>query len=137
MTPFGPRLIGETEKTLGAILRDLLTDTGLTEPQWVTLRLAQQNDEHADLATLVADRAHFPDADRLVAAVTERGLVIDDTLTPAGRDLVTEILARSDEITGGIWNDFPADDVAAVERVLNTLVARGRAVLGAGVSAGR
>jgi hypothetical protein len=41
-TPFGPQLIGETEKTLNAILRRLLQGTGLSEPQWVTLRLAGQ-----------------------------------------------------------------------------------------------
>ena len=44
-TPFGPQLIGETEKTLNALLRRLLQGTGLTEPQWVTLRLANLLDE--------------------------------------------------------------------------------------------
>ena len=39
--PFGPQLIGETEKTLTALLRRFLADTGLSEPQWVTLRVAQ------------------------------------------------------------------------------------------------
>ena len=40
-TPFGPQLVGETEKTLTALLRGFLAETGLTEPQWVTLRVAQ------------------------------------------------------------------------------------------------
>jgi hypothetical protein len=132
MTPFGPQLIGETEKTLGAILRGLLDDTGLTEPQWVTLRIAQQNEAGTDLATQVAGRAHFPDAARLVATLTERGLLAEDTLTVAGRDLVTAVLARSAAITGPIWDGMPAQDVAATERVLNTLIARGREVLSAG-----
>ena len=39
-TPFGPQLIGETEKTLNALLRRYLEASDLTEPQWVTLRLA-------------------------------------------------------------------------------------------------
>jgi hypothetical protein len=38
--PFGPQLIGETEKTLDALLRQFLEGTGLTESQWVTLRRA-------------------------------------------------------------------------------------------------
>ena len=38
-TPFGPQLIGETEKTLGAVLTDTLRGTGLSESQWVTLRV--------------------------------------------------------------------------------------------------
>jgi len=44
-TPFGPQLIGETEKTLGALLRRFLEGTGLSEPQWVTLRLADRLDD--------------------------------------------------------------------------------------------
>ena len=47
-TPFGPRLIGETEKTLNALLCRLLAGTGLTEPQWVTLRLADLLDGSVD-----------------------------------------------------------------------------------------
>jgi hypothetical protein len=47
-TSFGPQLIGETEKTLNALLRRFLDSTGLTEPQWVTLRLAGQLDDSVD-----------------------------------------------------------------------------------------
>ena len=47
-TPFGPQLIGETEKTLNALLLRHLDGTGLTEPQWVTLRLADQFDGTVD-----------------------------------------------------------------------------------------
>ena len=51
-TPFGPQLIGETEKTLNAILRRILQGTGLTEPQWVTMRLAGALDGSIDAAGL-------------------------------------------------------------------------------------
>ena len=79
-TPFGPQLIGETEKTLNALLlRHLRRRRGLTEPQWVTLRVANMLDgtvDHDGLAAAVADRAHFPDAaqhvDDLTAARTAR-----------------------------------------------------------------
>ena len=37
MVPFGPVLLGQTEKTLQALLRHTLTGTGLSEPEWVTL----------------------------------------------------------------------------------------------------
>ena len=40
----GPRLIGETEKTLNALFVRFLDGTGLTEPQWVVLRLADAAD---------------------------------------------------------------------------------------------
>ena len=55
-TPFSPQLIGETEKTLNALLRRSLEDTGLTEPLWVTLRLAGQLEGTVDAAGL-ADHA--------------------------------------------------------------------------------
>lgn len=42
--PFGPVLVGQTEKTLQALLRRTLAGTGLSEPQWVTLRLAHMLD---------------------------------------------------------------------------------------------
>ena len=37
---FGTQLIGQTEKTLNAILGRLLAGTGLSEPEWVTLTVA-------------------------------------------------------------------------------------------------
>ena len=36
---FTPQVLGETEKALNAILYRQLTATGLTEHQWITLRL--------------------------------------------------------------------------------------------------
>jgi hypothetical protein len=132
-TPFGPRLIGETEKTLNALLYRCLAGTGLTEPQWVTLRLADLLEGNVDadgLAAAVADRAHFPDAADLVGSLALRGLLADGRLTAAGRDLVAEVQATIATETGPIWDELPADDVAAASRVLNEVVARARAVLG-------
>ena len=74
-TPFGPQLIGETEKTLNAILRRVLQGTGLSEPQWVTLRLAGQLDEFDRQAFVITltDRAHFTDSAQLVDQLTDAG----------------------------------------------------------------
>jgi hypothetical protein len=132
-TPFGPRLIGETEKTLNALLVRFLEGTGLTEPQWVVLRLADTPGGSVgadDLAATVADRAHFTDAAALVEELTTRGLLEDGRLTPAGRDLTEAVLARSATDTAPIWADLPADDVAAATRLLNEIVSRARVVLG-------
>ena len=132
-TPFGPRLIGETEKTLNALLVRFLEGTGLTEPQWVVLRLADASDRSVgadDLAATVVDRAHFTDAAALVDELTTRGLLEDGRLTPAGRHLTETVLARSATDTAPIWADLPADDVAAATRLLNEIVSRARMVLG-------
>ncbi len=131
-TPFGPQLVGETEKTLGALLRRILDGTGLSEPQWVTLRLADLLEGQVDpsgFSAAVADRAHFADADELVADLSGRGLLADGRLTAAGRQLLTDTQARAADLTGPIWRGFPDADVAATTRVLNEVVARGRALL--------
>jgi hypothetical protein len=132
-TPLGPRLIGETEKSLNALLSRFLAGTGLTEPQWVTLRLADLLDGSVDadgLTAAVADRAHFADAARLVSDLTNRGLLDDGRLTSAGRGLTTAIQATITTETAPIWHNLPAEDVAAATRVLNEVVSRARAMLG-------
>jgi hypothetical protein len=132
-TPFGPRLIGETEKTLGALLERFLQGTALSESQWVTLRLADllDGDGGTDgLAAAVADRAHFADAAELVNDLTGRGLLADGRLTPAGRELIETTQATISARTASIWDNLPDDDVAAATRVLNEVIARARVVLG-------
>jgi hypothetical protein len=132
-TPFGPQLIGETEKTLSALLRRFLRGSGLTEPQWVTLRLAGVLDGSVDtdgLATAVADRAHFSDAVDVVGELTDRGLLADERLTPAGRELTTATQTTIAADTAPIWDNLPSDDVAAATRVLNEVITRARVILG-------
>jgi hypothetical protein len=84
--PFGPRLIGETEKTLNALLRHVLTGTDLTEPQWVALQLAGELAGSVDttgLTDAIADRAHFDDAAEIVASLIARGLLDNGCPGPA------------------------------------------------------
>ena len=132
-TPFGPRLIGETEKTLDALLRRSLEGTRLTEPQWVTLRLADLLDGGVNAEGLIAavsDRAHFENAADLVDELTNRGLLNNGRLTSAGRELTAAVQAKITSETAPIWDNLPADDVAAATRVLNEIVTRARVVLG-------
>jgi hypothetical protein len=132
-TPFGPQLIGETEKTLNVLLHRFLEPTGLTEAQWVTLRLAAQLDGSGGvdgLAAVVADRAHFPDAADLVGELTHRGLLHDGRLTSAGRELTAAVQATIATETAPIWDNLSTDDVAAAARVLNEVLTRARTVLG-------
>src|SRR5262245_22192937 len=128
-TPFGPRLIGEAEKTLNALLDKFLEDTALSEPQWVTLRVADALDgtvDAAGLAAAVADQAHFVDASDLVAELTSRSLLADGQPTPAGRELISTVQARITTATAPIFNDLAADDVEATTRVLNEVITRAR-----------
>jgi len=132
-TPFGPQLIGETEKTLHALLDRFLQGTELTESQWVTLRLAGMLDGSVDadgLATAVADRAHLSDAVDLVGELTDRGLLADGRLTSTGRELTSAIQTTITTDTAAIWDKLPSDDVAAATRVLNEVITRARVLLG-------
>lgn len=131
-TPFGPQLIGETEKTLNALLHRFLEESRLTEPQWVTLRVARLLDGRVDEGRLAAaaDRAHFTDAADLVRDLTSRGLLADGRLTSTGREVTAAIQARITTDTAPIWDDLAADDIAATARVLNEVVDRARLLLG-------
>ena len=131
-TPFGPQLIGETEKTLNALLHRFLEGTGLTESQWVTLRLAHLLDGDLDeqvLAEEVARRAHVPAAPDLVRELTDRGLLDNGRLTATGRDVTAAVQATINAETSAIWNGLPPDDIAAATRVLNEVLHRSRALL--------
>jgi hypothetical protein len=131
-TPFGPQLIGETEKTLNALLQQLLAGTGLSEAQWVTLRLAGMISGDVDsqrLADEVTDRAHLRDAADLVDQLARRDLLNDGHLTNEGRALIAGVQARITEKTAPIWRDLPDADVDATTRVLNEVVTRSRALL--------
>jgi hypothetical protein len=131
--PFGPQLLGETEKTLNALLRTALQGTGLTEAQWVALRVAALtggSTTAAELALVVADRAHFADAADLVGALEQRGLLADGQVTAAGHETLESVLARSATLTGPIWEGYDSSDLEAATLVLNELLTRARALLG-------
>jgi hypothetical protein len=125
-TPFGPQLIGETEKTLDALLRRALAGTGLDGRLWVALRVAGQPDG-TPLRSRLADRAQFADADQLVAALEQRGLVADDAPTAAGRAMLERVLAGLAELADPIWDGI--DDADAAARALNEVLTRARAAL--------
>jgi hypothetical protein len=131
-TPFGPQLIGETEKTLNALLRRFLEPNGLTEPEWVTLRLAGQLDGNVDTNGLIAalsSRAHFTKAPELVKELSARGLLEGGELSRSGRELVASVQATISTEAAPIWAGLPDADVDSTTRVLNEVITRARRVL--------
>lgn len=124
MTAFGPQLIGATEKSLNALLRHVLKAGQLSEPQWVTLRLAAQRDDDHPLAEFVQKRTHFADADAVIAGLRHRGLLTGDALTTEGEALLTQLQAQIAALTAPVWDGLDPADVAAAERVLTTVTAR-------------
>jgi hypothetical protein len=129
MIPFGPQLIGQTEKALNALLQTVLAGRDLTEREWVTLRLASQFDGTGELDAFVAERLHDPDAGRLTAALRDRGLLTDAALTPAGSALVAEIGQEIAALTAPLWREIEEEDAEVATRVLNAVLERSLTVL--------
>ena len=123
---FSPQLLGQTEKALNAILDRLLADSGVAEPQWVTLSLAVMNGG-AGLAARVAGAVKVSEAEarRRIADLTAAGMLAPSgDATDAGRRLFDRVRGRTAEITGRLWGDLPEADLAATARVLSTALSR-------------
>jgi DNA-binding MarR family transcriptional regulator len=140
-TTLSPQLIGQTEKTLNAILYRHLADAGLDEPQWVTLTLAVMGGGPADrdqFAQQVASAAKFDETDvrkRIAELVDARLLDVsagDDAqvaVTDKGSELHARIRATNTQLTERLWGDLPAEDLETAARVLGIVLQRANAEL--------
>jgi hypothetical protein len=134
---FSTQLIGQTEKTLNAMLARLLAPTGLDEPQWVTLTIAVMAGEPLErdaLVSRVAAALKIDDAQARarIDALSAAGLLGEGSavrMTDAGRRLHARIRGAVVEITGRMWGDLAPDDLAAAGRVLTTVLERANAEL--------
>jgi hypothetical protein len=135
-----PRVIGQAEKTLNAILARLLEGTGLTEPQWVILTLAATSGEPAErdqFTRVVAGALKISDADAqarvgaMIAAqqlqITGEGSMV--TVTDAALQLHSRISAATARVVEQLWGDLPAEDLATAGRVLTIITERASAGL--------
>ena len=132
------QIIGQTEKAMGAILDRLLAETGLSEPQWVTLAVAAGTGAAVDRDQFIRRVAgvfkiSYAEAQARVAELTGAGLLDTDgsqlTPSPAGQQLFERIRAATNEITERLWGDLSPDDLATTARVLSTVLARANSEL--------
>ncbi len=141
------RLVGQTEKTLNAILDKVLAGT-VSERQWVALVVvagggpAGRDQALAQVARALKT-AQRGAADH-IAALAAQGLVATGpsgtAITADGQRLIDRVQAQVGEITQRLWGDIPATDMAVVRRVLGTVLDRAEAELSAaspGSPAGR
>jgi hypothetical protein len=135
---FTPRLIGQTENALRALLERHLTGTGLTYHTWVLLNATVQSGGEADrvwLAALATDALKIDQAgvDAGIAALAGAGLVTADAAsvraTGSGRELHERTATKTQPYTAGIMADLAPDDVAAAGRVLTTVLERANGYL--------
>lgn len=132
------RLVGQTEKTLNAILDKVLAGT-VSERQWVALVVIAGGGTAApDQAVTQVARALKTDqrgaADH-IAALAARGLAgtgpSGTVVTADGQRLIDRVQAQVGEVTQRLWGDIPAADMAVVRRVLGTVLERAEAELSA------
>jgi DNA-binding MarR family transcriptional regulator len=131
--PFGAQLIGRTEKSLDAVLKGVLAGSGLSEPEYVALRVcsdragALRADVAAQLAAVFRSGDDY--AGQLLERLSSAGMINAEQpapveLTPAGRELHARLVAETDAIAGRLWGDLPAGDLAIAGRVLSTVLGR-------------
>jgi DNA-binding MarR family transcriptional regulator len=132
------RVIGQAEKTLGAILNRQLAGTGVTEPQWVILTLLVTDGgtaDHDQLTRQVAGALKLSEADAQarIAGLTANGMLRTAagaiTVTDAGQELHSRVRAAATEITERLWGDLPEQDLATAGRVLAIITERANAEL--------
>jgi hypothetical protein len=135
-----PRVIGQAEKTLNAILARHLDGTGLTEPQWVILTLAVTGGGsfgRGEFARQVAGALKIgaaAAADQIghLVATGHLGLSGDGgtvTVAQAGHRVHAQITTATGEIVQRMWRDLPAGDLATAGRVLTIITERANAEL--------
>lgn len=134
------RVIGQTEKSLNAILHRQLTGTGLTEPEWVVLTLAVTSGQTLDrdqFTRQAADALKISQAGaqaliaEMIAAqhLQTAGDGSAVTVTDAARQLHARIRAVVTEITQRLWGDLPPEDLATAGRILTIIAERASAEL--------
>ena len=136
---FNTQLIGQTEKTLNAILDRQLAGV-VSEPQWVALVLTAGSGGSDDLDQLTARVGNGLKVDEatatgLLEGLAAKGLVtVGDsgvTVTDSGRQLLDRVRAQVVEITRRLWGDLPSEDLEAAGRVLSIVLERAEAELSA------
>jgi DNA-binding MarR family transcriptional regulator len=138
-----PRLVGQAESALGALLAPLLAEAGITFPQWVVLTLAAAGGAGPDgvpgidrdqlVAQATAARRLEPaelaavlgELEAAGAVTTQGGRV---RLTASGQAAFAQVRSRVAETTAYLF-DQPAEDLTVAGRVLATITARAAEVL--------
>ncbi|MCW3063185.1 MAG: hypothetical protein JWN32_357 [Solirubrobacterales bacterium] len=136
MTPTPPltQYIGRTERTLRALMDQVLAGAGGTFHQWVALNFTASGGESIDRSQLVGQLANAVRIDGTAAEATitemtdERLLQTASgslvALSDAGRERYARTRAAIEQTTAPLFADIPADDMAAARRVLTTVAER-------------
>lgn len=133
MAVLNTALIAQTEAMLSLVTRRVLDGSGVTEPEWVALRIADHlSIAHIDddLGAAVNDRAGVTNGLDTVAGLTRRGLLANDRVNEAHRETIAHIQQQLDAAISPLMAGLAPDDIEAANRVLRELLNRARVALG-------
>jgi hypothetical protein len=131
-----PKVIGQTERALGALMDRVLATTGGTFHHWVALTLttaAGGTIDRDQLLSRMTGTLKLDDATALaaVAGLTAAQLLADQPgegprvgLTEAGQERYRQLRTAIDQVTARLYGDLPAEDLATSGRVLGVLTTR-------------
>ncbi len=139
-TELSPQLIGQTEKTMNAILERILADR-VSEPEWVALVVIAgiRNAEDAtgvDARVAAALKVKPQIASALLTSLSNKGRVeigpsFGATLTTSGRQLLEEVRSENRSVVQRLWGDLPAAELSVAATVLTTVLERAELELAA------
>ncbi|MDP3899092.1 MAG: hypothetical protein Q8Q62_20660 [Mesorhizobium sp.] len=140
------RTIGETERTLQALLQRYLATANISFQQWtvlVYLAGVGQLSRSALVGRLVDGRiATAEETEAVLASMHSRSLIATATrgedavvfLSDAGKGAFAPLRERITAITGSLFDDLPAADLAATRRTLETVTRRAGQLLSPNVA---
>jgi DNA-binding MarR family transcriptional regulator len=133
-TPSLTESIGRTERTLRALMDQVLATTGGTFHEWVVLNLVADNGneiERSQLSTRLANALQIDDtmAEATLADMADERLLQPAprsavALSDAGRKRYERIRSAVDQTTASLYAGLTADDVAITRRLLTTISER-------------
>jgi DNA-binding MarR family transcriptional regulator len=138
--PLSTWVIGQTESALGAVLKPLLAEAGITFDQWLVLAVTTATGAALSPANLISRIRDARKVDEgtvasAIAELTAAGLATSSgpvRLTEAGQATYLRIRGRLTEITTQLF-DVPAEDLAAAGRILGIVTARAGALIDGGM----
>jgi hypothetical protein len=125
-----PQIVGQAEKAHNAFLFRALQGTGVDEPQWITLVLAQRSAgslTHDEAVAAVAGGAFFntETVEAAVHGLRDAGLLEFDgetmTITDDGRAFVQRVRSSTAPIVARAYAGVAREDLQTAARVLTAI----------------
>ena len=136
-----PQIVGQLEKRHQAILKKVLAGTSLDEEQWITVQVALgagKSIGRNELVGRVSGAATYEPAavEAAIAGLAKASLVeelpgTDSQLavTSRGRELVSTLRARVQDLIGPAYSSVAPEDLATAGKVVTAITARLTAAL--------